>query len=424
MKIDTEKILIYTTPHLRSEYSFNGVRCWVPKSEDARDIISYLRKKCNKQLFIETILKEYSDERREEIFISLKRSDFRAKKIILYAQNDTLANSCAKVYAELIKQNVEVKLVVPAHSFERADDFFRKEQLPYDHFSVRLLKSFSPDVFMVGNDWTKEVHRVFSYCKQLKIPTVCLQESMLDFGDSMRRMRFADDVLMQGIHSTTELYRGDYYITGNPRYSSGRTNDPGDVVLVNCNFTYNIFEHERDNWLGGIQNVLSKYNLPYNIVQHPRDTGKIDSYGTIVRTNSETLPPLIKKSKFVITRFSSMVHEALAQNIPVVYYNPHGERMKYDFGFNDTFLRYARNQEELEKNVVYFKTYLPVKDDIASYLSIHCIPKDGSAAENIAFLLVNNHFSVSALKIKDLIYRVLYYPTILNKIKKIKRLLS
>ena len=77
-------------------------------------------------------------------------------------------------------------------------------------------------------------------------PSVCLQELALDFGDSIRRMQWADAPLVEGAATLKSLSRAITFLTGNPRYESLRPKEPvNGPVLINCNFTYGILENKR-----------------------------------------------------------------------------------------------------------------------------------------------------------------------------------
>ena len=85
-------------------------------------------------------------------------------------------------------------------------------------------------------------------------------------------------------------------------------------ALINSNFTYNIYEEEREKWLLDITQVLTEHNIDYSISQHPRDRGDLSCYGDkVLLSNSSSIVEQIAKSDIVITRFSSLIHESLTQ---------------------------------------------------------------------------------------------------------------
>lgn len=420
-----QNVLIYNTFHSVSQLNFEGVKCWIPDSEDAQSSISYLKKEALfPSVFTEKNKFDSSDLTCLEVPRFSANKD-KNKKLLLYAQSDTIATSFLSIYEELKKRNAEVLLVVPRGSSENAEVVFREKKLPFAFFETKMLKLFQPDAFVVFNDWTKEVHRIFAHCKKLKIPTVCIQESIIDFGDNkIKRMQWADNVLIQGVHTIKELKRKSYYVTGNPRYNYLSYSEEKKGALINSNFTYGIFEEVRDSWLSDIKKTLEDAEIPFFISQHPRDKGDISKYGEVLKSNAQKLPEMIQASNFVVTRFSSLVHEALCCYSPVIYYNPHGEGMQYDFEFNDSFLLYATNLKELELCVRKLKKLKVNQEEIRDYLNIHCLPYSSVASDNIANVLVSAHFQTSKITLKDRVYRVIYQRRVLGVLKTLKKILS
>jgi arsenate reductase-like glutaredoxin family protein len=346
-------------------------------------------------------------------------------RVALYAQSDTLANSLFCVSQSL--HSDEYFFFVPDHADEGAADFFRKRNIPFTVYSYSSLKKFNPSAVLLLNDWSKESQRVIAHCRWIKIPVICLQESIVDFGDKFKRMQHADLAFVQGAQTVNDLERTHYFITGNPRYEAMYNPIPSTTnrVFINCNFTYNIFENIRHQWLDDIVNVVSELGLNYLISQHPRDMANLSKYKNVERSSSEKVHAQIMNSKMVITRFSSLVHEALVLGKPVVYYNPHREKMKYNFGFNDIFLFLATNKDELKQKINKAlegdKNYLEKRKE---YLAIHCLPVSVKPSEIIAKILRENNFTTRKFSFFDFVAVFLYYPSvkkILHHIRKFFR---
>ena len=104
-----------------------------------------------------------------------------------------------------------------------------------------------------------------------------------------------------------------------------------------------------------------------------------------VRTSSVNIQQLISQSSFVITRFSSLIYEALALGRPVVYFNPHGERYNYDFEFDQKHLILARSAADLERAIPIFRTGFSHHDSFwENYAWRHSAACDGKASERVA----------------------------------------
>ena len=160
-----------------------------------------------------------------------------------------------------------------------------------------MLKEEKPDVMVFLNDWTKEVQRIIAHCRRLKIATVCIQESVIDFGDHFKRMQHTDYAFVQGSQTAYDLHKNIVYITGNPRYENLNllTERRKEKVIINCNFTYNIYEKIRYTWLDMISETLDNLRMDYLIIQHPRDMGDLTKYREFRKTNSATVHNIYRR---------------------------------------------------------------------------------------------------------------------------------
>jgi hypothetical protein len=336
----------------------------------------------------------------------------RTNKVFLYPQSDTLADSLLHVYFVLPAE--KVRMVTPRKASEGTLDFLNSRKIPCQSYSFKLLKKEKPDVMVFLNDWTKEVQRIIAHCRRLKIATVCLQESVIDFGDHFKRMQHTDYAFVQGSQTAYDLNREIVYITGNPRYENLKQVNEGNrkKVLINCNFTYNIYEDIRYNWLDMITATLDDVQMEYLIIQHPRDNGDLSKYRKFKKTNSANVHNFLSDSSILITRFSSLIHEALIMGIPVIYFNPHDEKMLYGFEFNRSFIQLARNKEELRTSIKRIMQQPMNKDEHRSYMIRHCLPVSIKPSEIISGLLMKHNFISSKFRFKDLIRIIIFHPII------------
>ncbi len=399
---------------------------WLPLSVESKKMIEHIGKKSpDAEINIQQALSDFflsTDQ-----FLKASGSNkSNSKKIILYAQSDTLANSVSVIGKNL--QEHSITYVVPKKNTEKADTFFESKKIEYKTYSYSILKSIHPDVFLLLNDWSKEAQRIIAHCHLLKIPVVCLQESVIDFGDHFKRMQHADEVFVQGSQTVIDLKRNSYYITGNPRYENiNPVVNKGENVLINCNFTYGIFEDKRESWLDDIHQTLLKENLEYVISQHPRDTGNLSKYKKVISSSSASISQQLEDSNLLITRFSSLIHESLAMGIPVIYYNPHGETMQYDFEFDGKILQLARSRKELEACVLNFKNLTMNPQYLNEYLARHCICRTSLPSKNIEYIISTIPFKPGKFTAKDMLRVVFYHPTIkiiLSNIRKVFKLKS
>jgi hypothetical protein len=143
----------------------------------------------------------------------------------------------------------------------------------------------------------------------------------------------------------------------------------------------------------------------------------------VIRSSSTGLDEQLKRAGLLITRFSSLIHESLIRGVPVIYYNPHNEKMHYDFGFNPGFLAEAGNKNTLKESVSsLYKKNISGKE-LESYLNEHCLPAGKNPVSNINYLLSGNKFSDVRFSFSDLLRLILYHPFILKTVRKIKKIL-
>lgn len=408
-------IVIYNS--FSSEELPKGKQVWAPLTEDINAIVNYLSvNNIATSIKVENTFKDFIRNTGPLTFFERKKAEVTSsKKIVLYAQSDTLSNSCHKIAKALGYH--DVLFMVPVKSTEHAHVYLENNNIPYEHYSYKRLKEFNPDVFLVLNDWTKEVHRIFAHCKHLGITNICLQESIIDFGDNTNRMLYSDNVMVQGTQTIEDLNRDHYFLTGNPRYEENRIEfnpeSPKEYALINSNFTYGIFEEERDSWIDAITEACKHNCVQFKISQHPRDKGDLSRYkNQLIASSSASVSQQIENSHFVVTRFSSLIHEALLQYKPVIYYNPHGETMKYNFRFNNEFLFLCKNKEEIDNAIKSILNSSINKEKVDEYITNHCLPYFSTPSENINELLLKGVFKNTAFGSKELMHSVVYWSPI------------
>ena len=422
------KICLYNT--LRNpEYGTFDKIIWCPLSRDIVFIVNFFRKSAGAavSLHLESLFRQYFREEPDHNLSFFETEETTGnsgeRTIAFYSQSDTLANNTLC----LISENPGYKYVnyIPSGKTENANHFFDQNKIPYHKYSYSHLKKTRPDLLVLYNDWTKAAIRLITHCHFLKIPVVCIQESIVNFGDRFRRMQFADHIMIQGVRSAMMLPRCHFYLTGNPRYlfSAGKARLP-EYVLINCNFTYNIYDDVRTGWLDDVTAACDELGIKYIISQHPRDTGDLRIYKNVVRSSSAGMDEQLNRAGLLISRFSSLIHESLIRGVPVIYYNPHNEEMNYDFGYNPRFLASVKEKKVLK--LLISKLY---KKDIAgkeleSYLSEHCLPADTKPVSNINYLLSENEFISVRFTLKDLFHLIIYQPFILRVIGKIRQVLK
>ena len=304
---------------------------------------------------------------------------FESKSLAIFPSNDTHVYLMRKIITEL-KKEIACTIYSPALKNENAQKVLEEFKLAYHPLAPFENIASQHDGLFLANDWGVEEQFVSRQFQSLGKPVICIQESVIHFGDYQRRMEWCDFPFIQGIYTVKNLNRELLFLTGNPRYENLTLSDRSitDRVVINCNFTYGIYESIRMQWLEDIASVLDEAHLDYCIAQHPRDTGHLEAYSTI-RSSAETIHDILRTSSMLITRFSSLIHESLALGRPVIYYNPHNENMYHDFAVDGVNLFLARSRNELNDAVETLKANKRTSDKEKSLLKKYGMAQYGSS---------------------------------------------
>jgi hypothetical protein len=285
------------------------------------------------------------------------------KKIAFYLASDTLVYLCKPILEKLF-DNSEVYIIFPRFTEEKASETYKKIfpnrldniSTEYSVFKSRI------DTLVCANDWGAEIQLLIWWARKKKILTIAIQESVVDFSLQSNRYLYADVIFAQGEVSQKLLRRSNVIVTGNPRYENISFIEPATSVgaLINCNFTYGVYEEVRDIWIKDVTQALKGAEINFKISKHPRDfSNLIDVAEYVIPSGAGVVHEQVKECKFLITRFSSLIHESIMMGRPVIYYNPHREDMGYDFGADNKVLFIANNPSELIQfiNIVSSKNY-------------------------------------------------------------------
>lgn len=271
-------------------------------------------------------------------------------KVFVFASSDTLVRSLVPV-AKNLGPELSVHYFIPDRSVEKAGQTFRSVGIePRQNILAALVRE-KPQALVLANDWNYDSRLITRCASRLGVRTVCIQESVINLADvETARMLQADHAIVQGVATTKMLRRRQHWLAGNPRYEELCPTPPtsNGKVFINCNFTYGIQSEFREKWLEGCTGVLKKLGLEYFIAQHPRDFADVSRFGDVVSSNAGVVHELIRDSVAVVSRFSSVLHEAVAMGRPAAYFNPHRELAGYDFSPHGLGLGYAENPLDLE----------------------------------------------------------------------------
>ncbi len=268
--------------------------------------------------------------------------------------------------------------------------------LPVISYNQLMLGGLAPTLVVCMNDWDPAVRRVVEACKRAGIRTVGVVEGIQDYQDVNRRnrapYRTVNDVILPGEFDTRYFVgAGGVHVGGVPRIDAllGETpRFPADpLVVINSNFTYGVLVDQRDAWVRQAVEGCRRAGYDYVISRHPADRGDFTGY----QVAGDSMYDAVRRGSVVVSRFGSAILEALAMGKPVVYFNPHGERVDKFKQPNGAFAIAASVDElagALGDAVDDPQRFLAHADD---YLELHCGTRRGGlpASQRVGSALVN-----------------------------------
>ncbi len=185
------------------------------------------------------------------------------------------------------------------------------------------------------NDWGPS-KTLFGWCAERGVPTFGKVEGVQDFDDvdtpAIRNpYRHARHVLGQGSNDVEGLPGVDVHVVGNSQLESlWRATErpisaPRSRVVINSNFTYGVLLEHRETFLDQAVNACAACALEPVISRHPADTLLPERFRPLIADRA--MSDLLDRQSMLVTRFSTVMYEAMAKGVPVAYFNPHGEHV-------------------------------------------------------------------------------------------------
>lgn len=257
--------------------------------------------------------------------------------------------------------------------------------VPFLDYSELLEGNIDYNTIVCMNDWDKKViNKRIRFDKKRGKNTIGIIEGINDFLDQdtkrkRKPYRTVEFLLLSGKHDKQFFKKKKTKVIGIPRLeelslsSVDEVNKP--LALINVNFTYGVLESKRQMWLESAIRGCEKACIDYVISQHPADNADLSKYNV----SKDNIYSLISKSSIFISRFSSSILEALVLGKPVVYHNPHMEKVKK---FQEPLGAYSLsfNSDDLASAIKY---ELSLSNDYRSraseFLDLHCNINQDSA---------------------------------------------
>lgn len=203
------------------------------------------------------------------------------------------------------------------------------------------------DVVVVGNDWgPKHFIRKLERLRRNSVPVVGVVEGAR-FAYP-RHWERVDDLLVWG-QSGEETLPGRKHIVGSPAIENAlkpaRTQPAQAHVVVNYKFMKGAKE-EGPAWAADCAAAASPVDPHYVISAHPFNVAELSG----LNVSHAPFAKLLDEATLLITRSSTVIYEALAARVSVVYY-PLADERRAEFGDPMGAFRTANNAAELAEHV-------------------------------------------------------------------------
>lgn len=253
--------------------------------------------------------------------------------IVFFAYNKSNVYDASLVIRELNRFNYNSAIVVTDYANQKNANSGLLENNDINTIHISLLRFINFKALVCSVDWIDR--DLIKFFQKRDIYTIGLVDGIEDFEDSdyscsRQAYQTVEFVLTCGKNDINFLLnkKDKCSIIGLPKmYDMWNSNvefPEKIMVMINVNFTYGTFEDKRDLWLNEVVMACKMLNLDYIISQHHADRGDLSNFNL----STDNIYDTIKKSSVVISRFSTVISESLALGKPVVYHNPHNEKVK------------------------------------------------------------------------------------------------
>jgi hypothetical protein len=152
-----------------------------------------------------------------------------------------------------------------------------------------------------------------------------------DTGRIREPYRRSDVVLGQGVNDVEALPGREVVVVGSSRLERIRAGAeaPSDAssVLINLNFTYGVLAEAQDTWLWEGVRGAQAVGIDYEISAHPAQKNIPKDPEVQDHLCVDPFSHALRRSGVLISRFSTVLYEAMALGVPVIYLNTHGEKV-------------------------------------------------------------------------------------------------
>jgi len=248
-------------------------------------------------------------------------------------------------------------------------------------FGNLTLGEYRPKLLVSFNDWDPIVRSIFFAAQQAGITTAAIVEGIQDYDDVdvgriRRAYKMAEHVLLPGEFDKKYFKESKQklHVVGLPRiqelcaktFPAPSGERSRKTVLINSNFSYGVLEDARDSWVEKAVRAARSAGMTPVITRHPADKGT--TFPELVTDKS--FYDAVIESDVVVQRFASGILEALAMKRPVVYFNPHNEKVD-KFKFPEGAYHIANSEDELAALLKSGKAFEFHEDKVMAFLNHH-----------------------------------------------------
>ncbi len=264
--------------------------------------------------------------------------------------------------------------------------------IPFKDLSVLLDNKISSRTLVCMNDWDKKVNRpLIQEAQKNNIKTIGIIEGINDFYDKdikweRHAYQTVEYLLMTGEHDRQffQNKKDKAVVVGIPRLKElieEKVIFPQKpLAVINVNFSYGVLEDKRDMWIASAVEGCTKAGIDYVITKHPADKGDYSNY----KVGTENMYDLVRKGSIIISRFGSIIIEALAMGKPAIYHNPHNEQV---FKFQEPMGAYSlSNDSDGLAEAIKFELSLEAdyRQRANEFLDLHCNTHDKKSSATLS----------------------------------------
>lgn len=284
--------------------------------------------------------------------------------VLLAPHNGYHASEMLMIAEEISARGYRTSFVDITDSYRDEGARARLQQAGVDvwTYSDDLLGRLRPRALLVMNDWGGPPGKMVLQARRYETTSFALVEGVQDYRDThvdhigVGRVRspytHADVILLVGEDDRRHLPDKEAYLTGSSRMErlalEERSPNREPIAVINANFTYGVYSEQAREWVDQAVRACTEAGIESVISQHHAD--QTDLAGHTV--SSIPLYDELRRASVFISRFSGAILEAMALDTPVIYFNPHGERVDKFQGDHGAF-PIARTGDELEEALEY-----------------------------------------------------------------------